>query len=266
MPSQDYTVNDASDLLNEDLQNIDKFSRRATGWPGGMSYGYYNGCLVLAVHIRLRRGEHDIREFCATFYSARVVEQLEAREFVTGVIESQVTLSGVGDDHIEKPVLVKIVEFIEEAEKGRELRVPSIVRLRSLDSCLRSGRKGPNHRQGSVKVSHGASDWKLERPFHRGRVASAIANSESVDKSVESRAEIVDTVPGDQGPSIERRGLLDFDDESVAATLGITLSGDAISLAVLPQNHFSTEDVEVFFGTAKLEQTASELRSDHAIT
>ena len=269
--SQKYpdVINNPSDFGNKDFQHVSEFASCAPRWPSGMCYGYNEGCLVLVVHISLWRLHGEPCEFCATFY--RTPKEFDCGRDEDSLIivrpEAKLPSRNIGDDHIEQPVLINIIEIGEKPEQRRELTVRSIVRLRSLDSCLRSTAQRCNtpldfrigERLGAV------SDRKLQEAPIGGRIDATLCNGDRIEDAIKSGSEVMDAVSRQKRQLINRRLPFDFDHEAVAATLGIDLSGDSIGLRILPCDEFRLNSIEVFFGTADFQPAASELRSDHAV-
>jgi hypothetical protein len=75
----------------------------------------------------------------------------------------------------------------------------------------------------------------------------------------------VNTVTAHHRTPVQRRRSLNFDDQAVSATVGVTLFRDDIGLALLPRDEVRLNSAEVFFGAAKFQPTVGELRSDHVI-
>src|ERR1039458_7211441 len=134
--SQKYpdVINNPSDFGNKDFQHVSEFASCAPRWPSGMCYGYNEGCLVLVVHISLWRLHGEPCEFCATFYSSRMIaEGGRDDRLLADACKTELPMRHIGEHHIEQPVFVKIIEFAENAQKRREFWVRSIVRLGSLE-------------------------------------------------------------------------------------------------------------------------------------
>src|SRR5258705_7986718 len=67
---QDRCIDDPFDLCDQNAEDVRNLAKAPVIWPRGMCYGYYNGSLVLVVHIRLR-GEHgEPCNLCAVLYRA----------------------------------------------------------------------------------------------------------------------------------------------------------------------------------------------------
>lgn len=73
-------------------------------------------------------------------------------------------LLNIGDNYIEQPVLIKIVEVADEVKQGRQFGVQSVVRLRSLDSCLGLGGKRGDLIAFPLKGVRIVGDWELNVP------------------------------------------------------------------------------------------------------
>lgn len=267
MQSQNQAINDVFNLCDEVVENISEFGETASRWPSGMSYGYDNGCLVLVAHISIGRLQYKPHDFCATFY--RVPPEVDLlRDYDRSVVwhrEAKFSADDIGDNNIEQPVLVRIVEVGEQAKQGREKWVRSIVRLRSLDYCLRSRVKERDPVLLSGVVVRSTYDRELEfLPIRRG-IPSSVSDGEPVNDVVKGGPEIMNTVSRNERPSFERGSTNDVNDSAVAFTLGVTLMGDDIRLSLGPCLDFNLKSLDVFFGAAELQETASEFRTDHAV-
>ena len=267
MQLENEALNDTPNLSDDDFEQIGEFAECASRRPSGMCYGYNEGCLVLVVHISLRRGENEIREFRSTFYRAAIVSDIWRDEDTHLSCERNAKFPArdIVDNYIEQPVLVNVVELAEQGKERRQFGVRSIVRLRSLDSCLRISTKRGNPPLLSSVLLGGACNRELQDIKVRGKVSPTFFDRNSVDKIVQGGAEIMDAIASDERPMLQGRRICDLNDEAVAAALGVTLFGDNIRISFLPFNEFSLDSIEVFFGAAKLEKTTSELRTDHAI-
>src|SRR6185437_12531072 len=214
---QDHLLNDSPDLCDEDCQNVSDLAERTPRWPCGMFHGYYNGRLVLIVHVLLRGIHDEVGDFCATFYSACVVADFHGDQFAAWECEAKLPLADICHNHIEQPVLIEIVEFAEKAEQGRKLLVRSIVRLCSLDSCSRA----VTDRRESIgllgEVFGTAGNWELEFVVPWWRTGPALPDGNRVNQAIETGAQVVNAVSSDQRPSVIGSRFGDFEDLAVAA-------------------------------------------------
>lgn len=267
MHLKNETFNDTLNLCDESREDVPEFSERTPTWPSGMPYGYHKANLVLVFHIRTRRPNGEPCELCATFYSIEREPDGRRDEDIQIVWrrDVKVHLLGIGDHYVEQPVLVRIVEFGEQSQQGRELWVRSIVRLRSLEACLERVADIPESPFLFDKRFFGIGNRELENIVLRRGVASAFSDGHGVNQIVQSSPEVMDAISRDERPSIERRVFPEIDDKTVAATIGVTLLGDNVRVSIFPCNNFRFDGLEVFFGAAEFQQGTSELRTDHAV-
>jgi hypothetical protein len=264
--SENSCVHNASDLGSQQLQQIADFAPRTPGWAKGMAYGYSEGHLVLVAHILLRGINGEECKLCASFHRHESIENVGGPD--QWPFEAKLSPRNLLEGCTEQPVLVRIVEVAEHPEEGRQFGVRSLVRLRSLDVCLSSSANGGEPVAFDRLREHLGTVCDRElKSFEMGRHGfSAVLDGKSINKTVKSRPQIMDAISGDQGPSVQRRGGPQIsNDETVAASVSVTLSGDDIRVTVAPYRNIGLESLEVFFGTAYFQPTASELRSDHAI-
>jgi len=270
LPSRDNTVNDCFDFRYEDIQDVGEFPEFALGWPDGMADGYDKGQLVFVIHIGLWSPEGEVRALCATFYRADMETDAGwndrgRNDNSGGSFKTELPLSHIGDDYIEQPVLVNIVEFAEEPKKGRKFSVPSIVRLRSLNACLRlCAEESEPPLYLPSKFFWGVCDRELQSIKVGRWIRSAFFDSERIDSAIESGTEVVDAIAGEERPVVERGRLRNVDDQTVACAVSVTLAGDDVRIGIFPRSKFGLDSIEVFFGTANFQEAAGELRSDHA--
>lgn len=268
MNLENKALNDPFNFFDEDVKNVSKLSEPPPAWANGMSYGYHEGCLVFVVHISLWRVDGEPCESCATFYRAK--KEVYGRRNKNGPIiwrrEAELALLNVGNDYIEQPVLVRIVEFGEQPEQGRQLWVRSIVRLRPLKTCLDSfvgDRPKSPFLLGKCLASIG--DRELKDVMLRRRIARAFFDGNGIDEVIEARPQVMNTVSGNKRPSVEGRLFRDLSDKTMAATIGVTLFGDSVRLSLVPCNEFRCDSLEVLFGASQFQEGTSEFSTDHAI-
>ena len=137
-----------------------------------------------------------MREFCATFYRSPIVPDLRVDEeaaILHWEREAKLPASNIGDNYIEQPVLVNIVELTEHGKEGRQFGVRSIVRLRSLDSCLRvSAKCGKPPLLSAVEISS-VGNRELQSVEARWRISAALLDGNGINKIIESGAKIMNT-------------------------------------------------------------------------
>jgi hypothetical protein len=202
MPESDRPVDDSLDFGGEMFQDVLESVHMPTRWPWGMANSYNDGTAVLVAHISLRRGQGEECNLCATFYrSPEMMERWDAAQ--QWRLEAKLRRADIFLPYVEQPVLVRIIEISEEPEKGRELLVRSIVRLRPLNECLRLAAEKSDSRSLTLKPFGAVSDGELKPSKIRRRGRSAPVDGQSVDEVIKCCPKIMNAIPGDQRPSIK---------------------------------------------------------------
>src|SRR5579883_303673 len=264
MSHSNLKIDHLSDFFDENVEEIQNLTGVSARWPLGVANGYCEGRLAVILHIWLRRGESEIEEFYAIYYrSLKVVEGGFANH---GCDESEVPSHDVLHGQREQPVFIKVIEFPDERQEGRQLVVPSVVRLRSLNSCLRVTAQ---LREPSIPL-RGKSlrlirDWELQQTGVGRRIGTTVPDSNAVDNVIESASKVMNTITCDQSPTLKRGRFNDVNANAVAATIGVTFFGKDIRVSINPRVKFGLESIEMFLGTTYLEEAASEFRTDHAV-
>ncbi len=261
----DCQPNDLPDFGDEKFEYTLQAGGLLPGGFHGMANGYIQGRVVVVIHIRIRRIDLEECNFCATFYRAvNKVGAGTASEWKTS--ETELSVDYVREGYIEKPVLIQVVQVSDEGKEGRKFSVESIVRLQSLNSCLRrSAQRSETAISFAWPIASPSDNRELNTPFIGGRVVPALADREAICGMIESRPQVVNAVPGDQRPSFEIGRNVDIQDDAVAARVSVTLLGESVGVSAKPGQSFGIEGIQVFFGMANLESTRGELRSDHAV-
>jgi len=264
MSDSDLQVNDLPDFLDEDVEEVPNLTSVSAGWPLGVAHGYCKGRLAVILHISLRGGESEVEKFCATYY--RSLEVVKGGVAGYGSDEAELPASNVLHGQREQPVLVRIVEFPDERKESRQFMVSSVVRLRSLNSCLRGTAqlREPPISFGD-KSGLRIRDRELQSPAVWRGIGATVSDSNAIHNVIESGSEVMNTIPCDQAPAFKRRRFSDFNANAVAATIQIAFSGENVRVSVNPRLKFGLESIEMFLGTTYLEEAASEFRTDHAV-
>ncbi|HEY6765620.1 MAG TPA: hypothetical protein VI386_12670 [Candidatus Sulfotelmatobacter sp.] len=231
-----------------------------------MTYAYYDGGLVLEIHVRLRGVDSKPRNFRAEFQSlsSKIYDRLTA---AGRQLEVKLPLTDLGCDYVEQPVFVKVIEVSEQSEQRREGWVPSIVRLHSFDFCLDGQTEVLDSIPLCIEPIGNVCNRELENSGVQRRVLLGFVNGSSVDEMVKSGPQIMDAVSYEERPSVQRRVNFDFLDEvAVAGTISVDLLPDDVRVAVNPSLEFAIESIGMFFRPTELEPAMSKLRSEHTLT
>src|SRR6266481_5124063 len=263
--SSTQDVDNTSDLGRQRVDHVWRFRPPIAGRSGDMTFSYYNGSLVLELHVRLRGINSEPCNFCARFQSL-LPEIYDGPSAAGGQVEIKLPLPDLGRDYIEQPMLVKIIEVAEQGEQGREGWVPSIVRLQSLDFCPSRHTQTLDPPLAFNEIGGGVRDRKLKSSFVSGRIDPAFMDGRRVDKMVKSATQIVNTIPDNARPTIQvRDGLNILNEETVAGTVSVDLLADDVRVAVNPSLQFAVESIGMFFGASNFDPATSKLRSEHTL-
>jgi hypothetical protein len=262
-PAQD--VDNIPDFFRQGMYDNWRFRPAIAGRSGDVSYGYYKGCLMLELHVELRRTNGEPCNFCALVQplSREIHNRLSA---TGGQFEIELPFANLGQNHAKQSVFIKIVEIAEQGQQGREGWVPSIVWLQSLDFCLHGkaqGLKAPDLLRESIVA---VGDGKLQTPVLRGRVLSGLSDSSGVDEMIQGGPKIVNAVADNARPLIQSGLDSDFfKDHAIAGTISIDLLADDVRVAINPSLQFSVESIGMFPRSPELDPATSKLRSEHTL-
>jgi hypothetical protein len=148
-------------------------------------------------------------------------------------------------------VLVESAEGVDSPE-GFNLRHVSVVRLRTLDLCLRAWR----NEAGALSVVRlglerdGESDFRQFLLRERGNVAGEV-----IDDRVERRAEVVEAV-SDDGAEIARRLGPDLDRVDVLRSISLKVACDRVGVRFAEPLDGGVEHTDVFIRAIELEACA----------
>ena len=160
-PSQ--YLDDISDLSCQCIYDDWRFRPPIAGRPGDMTYSYYNGGLMVVVHLELMRVDGEPRKFCAEFKSLSPIIHHGLPAAGRQIVEAKLPLAHLTCNHVEQSVLVKIIEITEQSQEGREGWVPSVVRLHSLNFCSHTETQFLDSPRLSGELCGGVRNWKLQR-------------------------------------------------------------------------------------------------------
>ena len=258
-------LNYFSDLGSQIVYDEWGFRPPVAGRSGDVTYCYYDGGLMVILHIGLRGVDGEPRKFCATFQPL-FSEIYNGSSTARRQAEIKLPLPDLRYDYVEQPVLVKIIEIAEQSQQGREGWVPSVVRLHSLDFCPHAETQRLHSKCLVGEFGGRVGDRKLQNFLVTGGGPFGFTNGSGVDEVIQSGAQIVNTVAEDDRPPIQRRGCFDiFDETAVAGTVSIDLLADDVRVAVNPSFQFAVESIGVLFRSPKFQPTACELRPEHVL-
>ena len=164
-------------------------------------------------------------------------------------------VSPCADSHlgnVRRSMLVHVGKLVQHPEGVRRELIPSIVRLQSLDDCLRSWVDAPDfvatfpHQPVLV-----AKDGKLRPPIEgvgQG-AASVVRDREFVGEVVERGAEVVETVADDEA-ELWRDWIGESDVHELLAALTVDMTVVSVRVSVSPLTNLRLKTVQVAGGPA----------------
>ena len=252
-------VNDLSDLSSEHVQERLEISPWITGGHGWFtltvshSNHYMDDCLVEA-HIRRRTLKGHRADLCAVFdFPAARRDELKISLGDRGVrvakIHANLGCDYTFDSERKEFVFVPIGEFTQDAEQWGQIGVWSVVRLIPLNRCphwIANSSELLSANDGIIKVRPIIGDGELEPTFVAGRFRKRFVAGYRIYEMIQAATEGVDTVGDDQGPIIERRGLINPNDDSATGAISIHLLKYAIRISFHPGRDFIADGLSMF--------------------
>jgi len=164
--------------------------------------------------------------------------------------------------YVEEPVFVTIVEIPEQPEKGRQIRVRSVVRLCPLDLCPHCCTQTLDSPFLVGKLPRTITNGELDNLSVGGKQLAALMDQNAEKQMIQGATQVVNTIPSHQGPFIERGTFVNLDEYTVAAAIRITLSHSSIRISFPPQNNFSPESIQTFLCPPEFQPATSEFGSE----
>jgi hypothetical protein len=153
-------------------------------------------------------------------------------------------LDRLNDRGFDRPVLVSVVEVLENSQQGRTYSVPAIVRLEPFDN-VSNGRR--QETDSSSEVLGGAAYWEIAVPLNVGRDGVMNNSGDGINKVVEGAPEIVQGVPHYQTPPLRVRRDSKVCADTVAGSIAVTLCGERLTATLSPSADSVLEGLSVFF-------------------
>ena len=164
--------------------------------------------------------------------------------------------------NLDQPVLVGVIEVSKDGKERWHGGTRSLVRLDALDSVsdrLAEIRDAPVFRP---KVIGCVVDEKCGPSLIRRWIRLQVVNGDRIDEVVERGSQIVNSVPKDQGPSLERWRLQNREDDAVTCAVAIDLQGDCVRVFLYPGIKFLIDKASVFVRPLDLRKNAVETQHE----
>jgi hypothetical protein len=166
-----------------------------------------------------------------------------------GKIHANLPLEHSFNSRPEQPVFVPIGEFVQDAEQRGQLGVWAIVRLVPLNLCpnwIAYRPKLHSTDDSVIKLLFSAGDRELGFPFIGGRARKSLVTGYGIYEMVQTATKGIDAIRNSQGPLIERRRLIDANNNCASGVLSVHLLDDAIRISLTPGLDFITDGLSVF--------------------
>ena len=157
--------------------------------------------------------------------------------------------------YIQKPVLVSIVKVADDSEQWRKDTVRSVVRLYRLDNCPHCETQRLNAPELLRESNRTIRDGELKYPVIGRGISARLMDRDGVDKIVESRPEVMDTISADQRPTVPLESTIEVDDNTVMAKIGFSVRGDRVRLSFFPSKDFFADRLSMCLCTPDLQPT-----------
>lgn len=217
-------------------------------WVNSVAEAYTEHGAELHVHVGMGGAKVEASEFGVVFERSEGVKPLgEGTDRLLPLRAHRQRW-----DNKYMPVLVDAVEFVDDSERllGRYL---SVVRLRTLDLCLRGLRGEPSGTWVVLPLvqSDGESDaapFSLSERWYRG-------GREVIDDRIERRPQVVEYVADDRA-EVRRRLPAYADSVDVLRSISLKVSDDGVGLTFEKQLDGLIERADVFVRPSDLEPCA----------
>jgi len=209
-----------------------------------LAEAYAEGWLGLHVHFRAGFVEGGIAgDWCAAFNKA---------EDGFDVVNGEVVRNEVGRTHLREknnmgqPVLVLIRKLVELPQWAAVNPIRSVVRLQTLDNCLRVWRDAPDHALAFAReLCAIAEDGERRLALDVGRDPPAVmSEGQFVDEVVEGGPEVVDTVPDDEA-EFDGRRVEHFEPRELVEGINIEVRPSSVRAFISPGSHFGFKAFQV---------------------
>lgn len=263
-------VNDFGDVFDNIIKNVS--DRHVSNYFTLRIERYIRGNGRIHVHV-----SGGLSEFCAIFQFYNT-ELTESSIMTNSTIVNDYTYTKPNADHLDKPMLVSIVNLFEP-KKGviaptffgilngfERHKTFSLVWLQPLNECLMFRAEQANHsfttslecRYPCISIDTTPEDGKLERPIPCNCFGWGIQECELVNKLVKSGAQIVGNLPNIDTPSSNRqRRAIHAHAVDVISRLQIEFRPDDVILSILPEGILhQIESLDLLFCTPYLEARA----------
>jgi hypothetical protein len=248
-------VDNRSDFLAEQREYLFNRSYNYPVRPRSVAESYCQDNRVMAFHVTGRRLNGERYDLSAICQIAVIPFDCSAESVGQSELQFKVPALLPVDGYIQKPVLVSIVKVAQDSEEGREEMVRSIVRLYRLDNCPHCLAQGLNVPRLLGKPTGIIGNGELQDALIRRRVDAGLVDGDGVNQVIESRSQVVNTIPADHRPAVAVQPTVKMNVEMVMMTLSISVRGDRVRLGILPSEDFFGDGFGMFLCTPDLQPT-----------
>lgn len=204
--------------------------------------------MFIELHIWRRSVKNERNDLCAVFEFPRIRDELVVSSSQIGRAKEANFSSCSGRKcQPEQLVFVRVIEISQDGKKGREVWVRSVVRLQALNDCTRRDTECRKTSFTLIPEISTRITYREHKPVFMGwGILSGFVNSDCVHKVVERTSKIVDNISNLERPSLQRRLIVDPQDNAISGRIGICLEGQTIRIRCDPGDNFVLEGVEAF--------------------
>jgi hypothetical protein len=233
------------DFYNMVLDSIQNRDNDAS-FCGSVAERYDKGRLEIHLHTAAIAYTHApiAGDFCLAFKRAEVAAGL--KQFHSSVWRNRRFCTSIDANRNQQfAVLVDVLKVLKQPERMRSRIIPSVIRLQVVDDCLRSWANMLDLAfPPASKPIFAFEDGERSLRHFRIRQARLIGKRQRIDKMIQGRSEIVETIPDDLGNNRWRR-TAEFSADDIIASVRVQIVGDRIRTSFNPPIDLRPEKLQV---------------------
>ena len=209
--------------------------------------------LEFVCHIRLRDLEGGRYQFCSVFDLSSFNRNFRIVLGIPNVVETNLSARRAGYGEMQEPVLVPIINVVEEYEgvDWQRMRKDGMVRLYKLNSCPHGLTQTPNVASG-VGIRRALPNRKLEMVGSGSHwvIGERFMDDDGPQHVIQSAPEVVNNIGNLERPPYDVRFPMDAGSDCVVGHLCIVRRDTAIRFKVEPSPNFRIEVIQQFFSAS----------------
>src|SRR6266851_5407815 len=237
-------------LTGQGLYEVDSARGIAPIAPGTVAYQWCYGLSPLHLHVGDWLHGGTTGQFCIRLQRAEVGEAVnDDRSARFGHCGKAIDdRGGLRVHHIQRSVLVEVIQFLQNGEGLQSFPFRTNVRLQPIEDC----HEWPVLAQQPEMPEVPWSDWVGQDFLVRRGVNSCRVDGGPVDEMVQGRAKVVDAVSEEQRPSIHIGKFLDAQVKGDDLWIRVTLNADSIGVSGRMLLELGKKQMEMFLSSVVL--------------